>query len=64
MGFKKIAKTEEEFINSARGIEKESEPLAKSKTPKREKTFLMYFTNDEFERVQSSAQALDRKSVV
>lgn len=52
MGFKKTTKKEDEFIENARGETSNLTP----KKQKRSKTFLMYFTNDEFERVSIEAQ--------
>lgn len=52
MGFKKITKNENEFIENARGETSNLTP----KKQKRSKTFLMYFTDDEFQRVSIEAQ--------
>lgn len=54
MGFKKASKNvtpEEKFIDSARG-----ETSQRKKNLKRNKTFQIYFTEDEFERVRVEAQ--------
>lgn len=52
MGFKKMQKQikEEDFLNNARG-----ENTA-AKKQKRTKRFLIYFTDDEFQRVQKEAE--------
>ena len=59
MGFKKLsttaAKSEENFINQARG---ETSDLKKPKNLKRDKSFLLYFTQDEFERVKVEAEKI------
>ena len=53
MGFKKVnttpATSEEKFINQARG---ETSEAKKPKNLKRDKSFLLYFTQDEFDRVK------------
>lgn len=59
MGFKKISaattKSEENFINQARG---ETSEIKKPKNLKRDKSFLLYFTQDEFERVKLEAEKI------
>lgn len=59
MGFKKInttpATSEEKFINQARG---ETSEAKKPKNLKRDKSFLLYFTQDEFERVKIEAEKI------
>ena len=59
MGFKKVnttsATSEENFINQARGETSESK---KPKNLKRDKSFLLYFTQDEFERVKIEAEKI------
>ena len=56
MGFKKVnttpATSEENFINQARG---ETSEAKKQKNLKRDKSFLLYFTQDEFDRVKIEA---------
>ncbi|QKG30305.1 hypothetical protein [Campylobacter sp. RM16187] len=54
MEFKKVNISEQSFLNSARGESKER----RSKNLKREKSFLVYFTIDEFERVKVEATNL------
>lgn len=50
MGFKKLnSKTEEDFVNSARG-----DTLIEN--DKRDKRFLLYFTHDEFVIVKNEAK--------
>ncbi|QKU36226.1 hypothetical protein [Campylobacter sp. RM16192] len=55
MGFKKISsqKNEEDFLNSARG--ETSETKIVNKKTKRNKSFLLYFTEDELEKVRNEA---------
>lgn len=59
MGFKKVStasiKSEENFINQARG---ETSEIKKPKNLKRDKSFLLYFTQDEFERVKLEAEKI------
>ena len=59
MGFKKVitasTKSEENFINQARG---ETSEIKKPKNLKRDKSFLLYFTQDEFERVKPEAEKI------
>lgn len=59
MGFKKVGtastKSEENFINQARG---ETSEIKKPKNLKRDKSFLLYFTQDEFERVKLEAEKI------
>ena len=59
MGFKKVSaattKSEENFINQARG---ETSEIKKPKNLKRDKSFLLYFTQDEFERVKIEAEKI------
>lgn len=59
MGFKKVitasTKSEENFINQARG---ETSEIKKPKNLKRDKSFLLYFTQDEFERVKLEAEKI------
>ena len=59
MGFKKVSaattKSEENFINQARG---ETSEIKKPKNLKRDKSFLLYFTQDEFERVKVEAEKI------
>lgn len=59
MGFKKVSaattKSEENFVNQARG---ETSEIKKSKNLKRDKSFLLYFTQDEFERVKLEAEKI------
>lgn len=55
MGFKKLSsqKNEEDFLNSARG--ETSETKIVNKKTKRNKSFLLYFTEDELEKVRNEA---------
>lgn len=59
MGFKKVNTTpvtsEEKFINQARG---ETSEVKKPKNLKRDKSFLLYFTQDEFDRVKIEAEKI------
>lgn len=59
MGFKKVnttpATSEENFINRARG---ETSEVKKPKNLKRDKSFLLYFTQDEFDRVKIEAEKI------
>ena len=59
MGFKKVSaattKSEENFINQARG---ETSEIKKPKNLKRDNSFLIYFTQDEFERVKLEAEKI------
>ena len=59
MGFKKVStastKSEENFITQARG---ETSEIKKPKNLKRDKSFLLYFTQDEFERVKLEAEKI------
>lgn len=59
MGFKKVnttpATSEEKFINQARG---ETSEVKKPKNLKRDKSFLLYFTQDEFDRVKIEAEKI------
>ena len=59
MGFKKVSaattKSEENFINQARG---ETSETKKPKNLKRDKSSLLYFTQDEFERVKLEAEKI------
>ena len=59
MGFKQVSaattKSEENFINQARG---ETSEIKKPKNLKRDKSFLLYFTQDEFERVKLEAEKI------
>ena len=59
MGFRKVSaattKSEENFINQARG---ETSEIKKPKNLKRDKSFLLYFTQDEFERVKLEAEKI------
>lgn len=59
MGFKKVSaattKSEENFINQSRG---ETSEIKKPKNLKRDKSFLLYFTQDEFERVKLEAEKI------
>lgn len=59
MGFKKVSTTsavnEENFINQARG---ETSEAKKPKNLKRDKSFLLYFTQDEFDRVKIEAEKI------
>lgn len=59
MGFKKVSaattKSEENFINQARG---ETSEIKKPKNLKRDKSFLLYFTQDEFGRVKLEAEKI------
>ena len=59
MGFKKVStastKSEENFINQARG---ETSEIKKPKNLKRDKSFLLYFSQDEFERVKLEAEKI------
>ena len=59
MGSKKVSeattKSEENFINQARG---ETSEIKKPKNLKRDKSFLLYFTQDEFERVKLEAEKI------
>ena len=55
MGFKKVSsqKSEEDFLNSARG--ETSEIKTANQKSKRNKSFLLYFTEEELEKVRSEA---------
>ena len=59
MGFKKLSTNltvnEENFINQARG---ETSEVKKPKNLKRDKSFLLYFTQDEFDRVKIEAEKI------
>ena len=59
MGFKKVnttpATSEENFINQERG---ETSEVKKPINLKRYKSFLLYFTQDEFERVKIEAEKI------
>ena len=59
MGFKKVSTNltvnEENFINQARG---ETSEVKKPKNLKRDKSFLLYFTQDEFDRVKIEAEKI------
>ena len=59
MGFKKVSTNltvnEENFINQARG---ETSEVKKTKNLKRDKSFLLYFTQDEFDRVKIEAEKI------
>ena len=59
MGFKKVSTNltvnEENFINHARG---ETSEVKKPKNLKRDKSFLLYFTQDEFDRVKIEAEKI------
>ncbi len=59
MGFKKVSTNltvnEENFINQARG---ETLEVKKPKNLKRDKSFLLYFTQDEFDRVKIEAEKI------
>lgn len=58
MGFKKLSsqKSEEDFLNSARG--ETSELKSTNQRLKRNKSFLLYFTEEELEKVRNEAASI------
>ncbi|CUU91025.1 Uncharacterised protein [Campylobacter hyointestinalis subsp. hyointestinalis] len=55
MGFKKMSTKEDEFVNSARG---ETSAQNKEINTKRNKQFIVYFTDEELKNLKNTAKSI------